>query len=86
MKGLTSRYSKIAHPFFPLSFTAPCSVLWIKSIYFYFKLYLHDFKTSGWRVKMNAIIQVFGLYDDRYQTLRAIWVIGVVFHYPDVCG
>lgn len=28
---------------------------------------------------MNAIIQVFGLYDDRYQTLRAIWVIGEVF-------
>lgn len=28
---------------------------------------------------MNAVIQVFGLYDDRYQTLRAIWMIGVFF-------
>ena len=28
---------------------------------------------------MNAIIQVFGQYDDRYQTLRTIWVIGVFF-------
>lgn len=28
---------------------------------------------------MNAIIQVFGLHDDRYQTLTAIWVIGIFF-------
>lgn len=28
---------------------------------------------------MNAIIQVFGQYDDRYQTLRTIWVIGIFF-------
>lgn len=29
--------------------------------------------------KMNAIIQVFGWYDDRYQTLRTIWMIDEFF-------
>lgn len=39
-------------------------------------------------MKMNVIIQVFVLYDDRYQTLEAIWVGDWYISpplYPDVC-
>ena len=30
---------------------------------------------------MNAIIQVFGCCDDRYQALRTIWMIDVFFRF-----